>query len=76
MLLPFKMGVGGVVGSGKQWMSWISLDDHVAVINYVIENDNIRGAVNAVSDAYGRDGRRPAAHQHEGPAEAAFRCGL
>jgi len=49
MLLPFKMGVGGVVGSGKQWMSWISLDDHVAVINYVIENENIRGAVNAVS---------------------------
>ncbi len=49
MLTPFKMGVGGVVGSGKQWMSWISLDDHVAVINYVIENENIRGAVNAVS---------------------------
>lgn len=49
MLLPFKMGVGGVVGSGKQWMSWIALDDHVSVINYVIENDNIRGAVNAVS---------------------------
>jgi NAD dependent epimerase/dehydratase family enzyme len=39
----------GVVGSGKQWMSWISLDDHIAVINYVIENENIRGAVNAVS---------------------------
>jgi uncharacterized protein (TIGR01777 family) len=49
MLLPFKMGVGGVVGSGKQWMSWISLDDHVAVINYAIENENLRGAVNAVS---------------------------
>ncbi len=49
MLLPFKLGVGGVVGSGKQWMSWISLDDHIAVINYVIENENIRGAVNSVS---------------------------
>lgn len=49
MLLPFKMGVGGVVGSGKQWMSWISLDDHIAAINYVIENENIRGAVNSVS---------------------------
>jgi uncharacterized protein len=49
MLLPFKMGVGGVVGSGKQWMSWISIDDHLAVINFVIENENIRGAVNAVS---------------------------
>ena len=49
MLTPFKLGVGGVVGSGKQWMSWISMDDHIAVINYVIENENIRGAVNAVS---------------------------
>ncbi len=49
MLTPFKLGVGGVVGSGKQWMSWISLEDEIAVINYVIENENIRGAVNAVS---------------------------
>lgn len=49
MLLPFKLGVGGVVGSGKQWMSWISLDDEIAVINFVIEHENIRGAVNAVS---------------------------
>jgi uncharacterized protein (TIGR01777 family) len=49
MLTPFKLGVGGVIGSGKQWMSWISIDDHVAVINYAIENENIRGAVNSVS---------------------------
>ena len=49
MLLPFKMGVGGVIGSGKQWMSWISMDDHVNAVNFVIENDNIRGAVNSVS---------------------------
>jgi uncharacterized protein (TIGR01777 family) len=49
MLTPFKLGVGGVVGSGKQWMSWISLEDQVAIINFVIENENIRGAVNAVS---------------------------
>ncbi|MBX3293902.1 MAG: TIGR01777 family oxidoreductase [Acidobacteria bacterium] len=49
MLTPFKFGVGGVVGSGKQWMSWISLDDQVAIINFVIENESIRGAVNAVS---------------------------
>lgn len=49
MLLPFKLGVGGVVGSGKQWMSWISLDDHIAAINFVIENEAIRGAVNSVS---------------------------
>lgn len=47
MLTPFKLGVGGVVGSGKQWMSWIEVDDLVEVINFVIENENIRGAVNA-----------------------------
>lgn len=49
MLLPFKMGVGGVIGSGKQWMSWISLDDHIAAIKYALENDNVRGAVNSTS---------------------------
>jgi uncharacterized protein (TIGR01777 family) len=49
MLTPFKLGVGGVIGSGKQWMSWISLDDIVAIYNDAIENENLRGAVNAVS---------------------------
>ena len=49
MLTPFKLGVGGVIGSGKQWMSWISLDDEVEIINFAIENENLRGAVNAVS---------------------------
>lgn len=49
MLLPFRMGVGGVVGSGKQWMSWISLDDHIAAIEFAVENENLRGAVNSVS---------------------------
>lgn len=49
MLLPFKLGVGGVIGSGKQWMSWISMDDHIAAINFAIENENLRGAVNSVS---------------------------
>lgn len=49
MLLPFKMGVGGVVGSGKQWMSWISLEDQIRAILFVLENDNIRGAVNLTS---------------------------
>lgn len=49
MLTPFKLGVGGVVGSGKQWMSWISLDDTVGIINYALENESVRGAVNVVS---------------------------
>ena len=49
MLMPFKLGLGGVVGDGKQWMSWVSLDDHVDVIVFALENDNVRGAVNSVS---------------------------
>ncbi len=49
MLTPFKLGIGGVVGSGKQWMSWISIDDIVRVIEFAVEKDVLRGAVNAVS---------------------------
>ncbi|HBR57471.1 MAG TPA: TIGR01777 family protein [Blastocatellia bacterium] len=49
MLLPFKLGVGGVVGSGEQWMSWIALDDMVGIIEFAIENENLRGAVNVTS---------------------------
>ncbi|HMS08429.1 MAG TPA: TIGR01777 family oxidoreductase [Pyrinomonadaceae bacterium] len=49
MLLPFKMGVGGVVGSGKQWMSWISLEDQIRAMLFVLENESIRGAVNLTS---------------------------
>jgi len=49
MMTPFKFGVGGVVGGGKQWMSWISLDDVVAVVNFALENENLRGAVNVCS---------------------------
>jgi len=49
MMTPFKFGVGGVVGSGKQWMSWISLDDVVGIINFALENENLRGAVNLAS---------------------------
>ena len=49
MLTPFKFGVGGVVGSGKQWMSWVSLDDVIGIINFALENENLRGAVNVAS---------------------------
>lgn len=49
MLTPFKFGVGGVIGSGKQWMSWVSLDDVIDIINYAIENEGLRGAVNVAS---------------------------
>ncbi len=49
MLTPFKFGVGGVVGSGKQWMSWVSLDDVVGIVNFALENEALRGAVNLAS---------------------------
>jgi uncharacterized protein (TIGR01777 family) len=46
MLLPFKLGVGGRIGSGKQWWSWIAIDDEVGAILRIIDDDGIRGAVN------------------------------
>lgn len=49
MLTPFKFGLGGTIGSGKQWMSWISLDDEIRAINFALENENVRGAVNLVA---------------------------
>jgi uncharacterized protein (TIGR01777 family) len=49
MALPFRFGLGGRVGSGKQWMSWITLDDLVRLLVYAVTNELIRGPVNAVS---------------------------
>jgi len=49
MLTPFRMGVGGRIGSGKQWMSWIALDDLVGVIQHVLTTANLQGPVNAVA---------------------------
>ena len=46
MLTPFKFGVGGVIGSGKQWTSWITLDDVIAVYNKAVEDETMRGAFN------------------------------
>jgi uncharacterized protein (TIGR01777 family) len=51
MLPPFRMGVGGKIGSGKQWMSWIALDDVVRGIEFALANDSIRGPVNFVAPA-------------------------
>jgi uncharacterized protein len=49
MLLPFRLGLGGRLGSGKQWMSWIHLDDLIALIGFAIESAQCKGAMNAVA---------------------------
>jgi len=49
MRFPFLMGAGGPIGSGRQGMSWISLDDVVAALVFAARNEAIRGAVNLVS---------------------------
>lgn len=49
MLLPFKMGVGGKLGAGRQYMSWISLDDLVRIFLHVLITPLLQGPVNAVS---------------------------
>lgn len=49
MLPPFKLGVGGVLGSGDQQMSWITLDDLLAITLHSLTDDSIRGPVNAVT---------------------------
>jgi uncharacterized protein (TIGR01777 family) len=48
MLPPFKMGVGGKIGSGRQYMSWIDLEDEAGVILHCISRASIRGPVNSV----------------------------
>ena len=46
MLLPFKMGGGGPMGGGRQWMSWISLDDEIYAIHHLLMNSNSSGKYN------------------------------
>ena len=49
MLTPFRLGVGGRVGSGKQWMSWVSIKDLVSAIRFAIDNDSLEGPVNCTA---------------------------
>ena len=49
MALPFRLAVGGRVGSGRQWMSWIALEDAVGIIRYALASAALAGPVNAVS---------------------------
>ncbi len=51
LLTPFRLGLGGRLGSGRQWWSWISIDDLVAVIGRALADHSLRGPVNAVAPA-------------------------
>lgn len=49
MLTPFKMGVGGPIGSGRQWMSWIHIEDEVGLILFALDHAELSGPINAVA---------------------------
>lgn len=49
MLLPFRLGLGGRLGSGKQWMSWLTLTEVVGIIRYALGTAALRGPANAVT---------------------------
>jgi uncharacterized protein (TIGR01777 family) len=49
MLPPFRLGVGGKLGSGNQFMSWITLDELIRIIDFALTTDSLQGPVNAVS---------------------------
>ena len=49
MLLPFQMGGGGILGSGKQYMSWIAIDDAAGAVLHAIMTDDLQGPVNTVA---------------------------
>jgi uncharacterized protein (TIGR01777 family) len=49
MLLPFRAGIGGRMGTGRQWMSWVARADLVALIRWLIDHDSARGAYNGTA---------------------------
>jgi uncharacterized protein (TIGR01777 family) len=69
MLRPFRLGVGGKLGSGRQWMSWVSIEDVIGAIRHALDTDGLAGVANTVAPnpvtnaeftkALGRTLRRP-----------------
>jgi uncharacterized protein (TIGR01777 family) len=49
VLLPFRLGLGGTLGGGRQWMSWIALTDAVRALRFMIETKTLAGPVNVVA---------------------------
>jgi uncharacterized protein (TIGR01777 family) len=49
MLPPFRLGFGGTLGDGRQWMSWISLEDAVRAGRFALEREDVEGPLNVVA---------------------------
>jgi uncharacterized protein (TIGR01777 family) len=49
MLTPFKLGLGGRMGSGRQWFPWIHIDDSAGILRHALVTDSVSGAINAVA---------------------------
>jgi uncharacterized protein (TIGR01777 family) len=49
MAMPFKLGAGGKLGSGQQWMSWLTLQEAVSIVEFALTSAGLAGAVNAVT---------------------------
>jgi uncharacterized protein (TIGR01777 family) len=49
MLTPFKLGLGGKLGSGKQWMPWVHIDDVVGILLHAAANEQVQGPINATA---------------------------
>ncbi|CAI3789713.1 Epimerase family protein [Pseudomonas sp. MM227] len=47
LMLPFKLGLGGPIGSGRQWMPWVHIDDQIALIDFLLHQTQCRGPYNA-----------------------------
>ena len=49
LVLPFKLGLGGPIGNGRQWMSWIHIEDQIALIDFLLHREDAQGPYNACS---------------------------
>lgn len=77
LLLPFRLGLGGPIGNGRQWMPWIHLQDEIGLIDFLLQRDDARGPYNACAPqparnrdftrALGRALHRPALLPVPGP---------
>ena len=54
LLTPFKLGVGGPLAGGDQYMSWIHIDDEVGILLWALDNERVSGVVNATAPEPGR----------------------